>query len=70
MRIKTGIGESPFGLCTQKYQIIGELKEGGYVVREMPIKMTDIFGRPYWSNGISGPMIVSNLSNIKEEELE
>lgn len=70
MKIKTGIAESPLGLSTQKYRIVGELKDGGYVVRNMPIKMTSIHGEPYWAMGISGLTIVSNLTNVKEEELE
>ncbi len=69
MKITVGYAESPFSLSTQKYQVVGELKEGGYVVTQLPIPLVRWDGTEYMAHGVSGLSIIKNMVDIHEEEI-
>ena len=64
--IKVGYADGFFGEA-RKYEIVGELKVGGYVIRSMPTVYYDSFGKSYLLTYPAGLGIISTLTDIHEE---
>ena len=68
--MKVGFGQDWVGASTRQYQIIDETISGKYVLKQMPIEMTNIHGEKYLAEPLTGLILrdKNEIFNIKEEE--